>query len=531
MTAAMVSAALSSASMAAMNKFGSAQQMSAQQMSAQKKGSRQMNGGASGGLSRDGSAQSLPAASTAAAVGHANVKGNARGASKGRQTGIPVTSTPSIGMRSGAKKNVKTPSPSQASSKSGNRLALHRGSPTSATMFEPALMASTMNQMTAGINRDAASVRGAPGNSQLDFQQVLAQFAGQNGRIPGAGLGMNNVARGAIPQTASKGQLPNDKSATQLARAANLRGIPHQARIKQNALAQNVQARLAQMMQARQEGTHGPLSKDDRDLLQKTSELDAHLRRGEGLNPEMIAARRDKIAHAMIYGKHLDRRNINMNPMAQHSQGFYNAVVEPPNSQIGTNALTTQQQQQTNLGFFPMTHQNQLNAAAAPNPGAGAPSTMQNMHDVRSLHNLGVIPPGLPANPAHNANTLSFLQAAGLGPGSTNTGAMNSPAMAGIPANIIPPTTSNLNTETFLQQLLSAAAPSSINPNAPAIALHGQHIGAPTGPLNQAHQAGRTGSMALMPPTSRPGQPPSQNSAIDEIDRALGLVDEGDRID
>lgn len=534
MTPAVVSATMSSTSMAAMNMFGNGQQVAAQ-----KKGFRQMNSGGSGeGLSRAGSTQSLPVASAVGSVSRGNTKGNVRGASKGRPIGMPVTSTPSIGMRPvAAGKVVKTPSPSQASSRSGERLGIHRGSPMSASIFDPALMASAMNQVTAGMNRGAMNVRAAPPNPQLDFQQVVAQVAGQNAMIPGAGLGNSNVTRNVMPQTASKGHLLNDKIATQLARTANIRNIPPQVRIKPNATAQNAQARppVTQRTQARQEGVHGPLGKDDRNMLQKTSDLDAQLRRGEGLTPEMVAAKREKLAHVMVYGKHSDRRGIGINPMAQHSQGFYSAAMEAPSGQVGTNNALKTPQQQASIAFLRMAHQNQLSAAANANPGVTAPNIMQNVHDMRSLQNMGVMPPGMTASPAHNVNMLSFLQAAGLGPGPTNTGAINNPAMAGVPANTIsttPPSTGFMNGEAFLQQLLSAADPSAMNSNAAAAALHGQHIGAPAGPLNQAHQASRNGAMPPLPPNPRAALPSSQNAAIDEIDRALGLAfEESDLMD
>lgn len=525
-----VSAALSNASAAAMTKFASPQHPAA----SQKKGYRQqMNaGGVAGPMPRVGSAQSLPSGSMAGGV---PLAGNMRGGNKARQMTTSVGSTPVSGARQpGNAKITKSPSPSQASSRSGERLAMHRGSPMSAAMYDPNTLVSSVGQVPPQVNR-TAGVRVSQPKAHLDFQQVMAQVTGQGGLIPGAPLGNNNAARAAMQQTASKGNMLGDKIGGQMARMQNMRGMPPQARVKPNAIPQNVQARLVaahKRQQPRQQPGLGQMRKEERDLLQKGApELEAQLRRVDNAVPaELITGKQEKVPHSMMFGKHPDRRGVPMNPALQANPAFLSASLDAATSPMGTNpTLNTNQQQQASLAFMRLAHQKQLNAATAANPAA-AQNMMQNLLDMRSRQNIGMVP-GMQQNAARNATMLNFLQATGLGAGPANTAAMTNPGMGPIPGNAIP-TAPNpmMGQDALFQQLLSGQA--ALAPNAAAAALHGQHLGAQTGAVNPSHQIGRTGPMAAMAPAGPAVVQPPKKADLDEINRALELsFDESDLLD
>eukprot|EP00177_Eucheuma_denticulatum_P001340 GFKZ01002435.1.p1 GENE.GFKZ01002435.1~~GFKZ01002435.1.p1 ORF type:complete len:1045 (+),score=146.15 GFKZ01002435.1:422-3136(+) len=528
------SAAVSNASAAAVTKFASLQHPAA----TQKKAYRQQIGavGVTGAMQRVGSAQSLPSGSMAGGV---PLAGNIRSGNKGRQMATPVGSTPLSGARQpGNAKITKSPSPSQASSRSGDRLAIHRGSPMSAAMYGPHSLVPSVGQVPVTVNR-TTGVRVSQPKAHLDFQ-VMAQVSAQGGLIPGASLGNSNTARAAMQQTAAKGNILGDKIGGQIARMPpNIRGMPPQARGKPNAIPQNVQARLAaaaaqRSHQPRQQAGLGQLRKEERDLLQKSApDLEAQLRRADkALPPELIAGKQDKVQHSIMFGKHADRRGMPMNHGLQGNPAFLGAPLDAATSPMGTNpTLNASQQQQANLAFMRLAHQKHLNAAAAAANPAAAQNMMQNLHDIRSLQNMGMVP-GIQQNAAaRNANMLNFLQATGLGAGGTNAGAMPNPGMGPIPANAIP-TGPNpmMGQDALFQQILSSQA--ALAPNAAAAALHSQHLGAQTGGMNQSHQVGRTGPMAPMAPGGPAVVQPPKKADLDEINRALELsFDESDLLD
>lgn len=516
-----VSAAVSAASAAAASKYAPQQQLALQ-----KKGAfRQMNAPGSVAISsRVGSGQSLPMGSAASSGVHAAVKGGGRG-SKARVYPSPHPSNPAMVMRTAAgNKITKTPSPSQASSRSGERLPMHRGSPMSAGPYDPLILASSQhnaqhNATTSGVSR-AGGVRGVPGKAQFDFQQVMAQVAG---RVAGRDMS-TGVSRGALPHTSQKGQLLGAGTLGGQMQRPNMRGMPSQARAKQNASIQNVQARMAAAAahkNSRQQA-RGQLRKDD--LHQKSQELEAQLRRADVLPSGMVAGKGGKMNDPSMFGKRPDRNNLVVNHTGHASQGFYSAAPAAASAQLGSNATLKNQQ---NLLMHMARNQNAVGAGAG---GATAANILQNMQDLRPLQNLGVVSGMQPT--AHNANMLSFLQASGLNGGMAQTGTMNNPVAPGMPGGAMPPAANPpimSPNEAILQHILAASRTPGMNQNAQ---LHGAPMGPPTAPLNHVHphQAARTGPMGQMPPRAVVQQSP--NAAIDEIDRALGLsFDESDLMD
>lgn len=513
-----VSAAKSAASAAAASKYATQQQLALQ-----KKGAfRPMNAPGSVAMSaRVGSGQSLPMGSATPSGVHVTGKGGGRG-TKARVYPSPHQNNPAMAMRPAASNKItKTPSPSQASSRSGERLPMHRGSPMSAGPYDPLILASSQhNATTSGMNR-VGGVRGVPGKAQLDFQQVMAQVAGQ---VAGRDMSTSGVSRGAIPHPSPNGQqlLGAGKLGGQMQRP-NMRGMPPQARAKQNASSQNIQARMAAAAHknSRQQA-RGQLRKDD--LHQKSQDIEAQLRRADALPNEMVASKGGKLNDTVMFGKRPDRNNLVVNHTAHASQGFYSAALAAASAQLGSNAAL--KNQQNLLMHMARTNPNAVGAGAG---AATGPNILQNMQDLRPLQNLGVVPGMQPAG--HNANMLSFLQASGLSGGMAQTGAMNNLVAPGMPGGAMPPAPNPgiIPNEAILQHILAASRAPGMNQNAQ---LHGAPMGPPTAPVNHVHPhpAGRTGPMGQMPPPPVVQQSP--NAAIDEIDRALGLsFDESDLMD
>lgn len=497
-----VSAAISAASAAA------SRYSAQQQLAMQKKGPlRTMNAPASVAMPRVASGQSLPMA-TAAGM-HITAKGSVR-VNKARTHPSPSQTNAALVMRAAAGNKIKTPSPSQASSRSGDRLPMHRGSAMtgSGPYHDPLLLASSQRNATTSAMNRANAVRGVSPKAQLDFQHAMAQVTGQ---AAGRDM-MSGVSRAGIPHASPKGQLLG--TGGQLSQG-NMRGLPPQARAKQNVAMQNAQARMAAVASHKnRQQVRGQLRKEDAGLLHKNHELESQLRR-DALSANMVAGKGGKLNDPSLFGKGPSRNNLVINPAAHVSQGFYSAALAAASAQLGSNAAMKNQQNLALLGLA----QANPNAMTAGAGTAEAPSILQNMQDLRPMQNLGVVPGMQQA--ASNASMLNFLQATGLNGGMAQTGGMNNPVAPGMPGSGMAPgpNAGMFNpSEALLQQILTATRAQGMNQNPH---LHGGPMGAPAPPMNHVygHQGVRAGPMGQIP--QRPVVQPSPSAAVDEIDRAL----------
>lgn len=504
-----------------------AAKFNSQQITQQKKIFRPVTGGM-GMVGRV--AQPLPVGlGPGGGASHVTTKGSSRGV-KARPYPGHLTNTASPSVRAGMSKVTKTPSPSQGSSRSGDRLPMHRGVPMSATQFDPVLMGPAANVAAVGVNRVAA-IRGGTGKAQLDFQQAMAQVAGKG--VVAAGSEGANGSLGMLQQGVPKGQIMGtDKFGAQM----RIRGMVPAARGKQNVSNPGAQPRIP--VNHKNSRVQGRAQSRKDDMQQKAAELEAQLRRSEAMaGDQLLASKVAKMSPPIAFGNRADRTNIPVNHGATHpSAGIYTAALA---AQHGPN---TAMKGQANLGLFRMAQASQ-NAAGAGT--TATPNVLQNMHDVRPMQTLGVVP-GMQTS-GHNPNVLSFLQASALSGGIAMSGGMPMSAgmqlTAGVPpagaiSNVGIPTTNIPNAgnagmmstgDAILQQLLSAGRGTGLMAN-PA-ALHAQAMSAQGTQLGQAHahQIARTSGMVA--PISRPVAPTTPNAAIaiDEIDRALGLTfDESD---
>lgn len=502
------------------------------QVNIQKKGYRQL-GATPSSLAAHRVSNASPLSSGTMNVGaHATtVKATGRSGTKSRQQPTLIgNAAAGIGYAANVTKAATTPSPSQASSRSADRMGLHR-SPISATVVDPTVIANNMNQIK-GRNR-SMGLGGAPTQNQLDFQQVMAQVTGQTPMAP-MPLPIRTSGRSALSQAMPNGHPLTDKVVNQMAHPT-MRAIQNQARGRQIMAAQARMNRIAHKSQPQHHLNRNASRKNERDLMQRGSNIEAQLRNAEAMvSAEMSAGKRDKLASGfpIIHGKAPDRSALGINPNAvRPSQGFYSAA---PNI-VGSDPsamLKAQQTQQANLAFLRIAHQNQLGNAAMGNPAAlaaaaaGTPNLLQNMHDLRSLQNMGVMAAGMPGNPAaHNANVLSFMQAAGLSNGQANAAALSSPSMGPVANAAIPPATmapggGMISGEAILQQLMTATAPPSASAGNMTAA---GHMGAAKKTMS---------GNSIGHPQNTQANPSAQNAAMAALDRALGLsFDESDLMD
>lgn len=524
-----------------------AAQYASQQIAQQKKAFRQADAGI-GGLPR-------AAHAVQGALGNAMppvMKPGGRGG-KVRPYPTPNSNNPSPSMRPSNAKVTKTPSPSQGSSRSGDRLPMHRASPLSAGQLDSTLMGPTTSTASSGMNR-AAVVRGGTGKAQLlDFQQAMARAVGQGASGSGRDASVASGSRALLHHSPKTQVLGTDQYNAQLQRA-NMHGLATQPRPKPSPSIPGAQQRLIAQRNSRTP-LRGAVRKDGRDLQQKTAELEAQLHRPPAAPGQIVPGTGGKTNPAIIYGNRGgDRNNVTVNHTgSQRSNGVYTGALGGAPTQHSNNAAM---KGQANLALFGMAQAPQN--AVGGNAG-GAPNMLQNIHDMRTLQNVGVVP-GMQAG-APNANVLNFLQASGLGGtmaasggmgistgmpmtgglpmssavgiggGAQQTAGMNNAVGAGIAPGAIPPAGNAgvLATEdAILRQLLSASAGRGAALLSNAAGLHGQGVGAGPPQLGHGHghQGGRTGAMG---PAGRPVVQTAATAAIDEIDRALGLsFDESD---
>ena len=455
-----------------------------------------------------GTKSQLPQIASVMATGIPTVAKGTNPRAKGRSHPNGLVSNPSPNPRAAGLVGMKNQSPRQTSSRSVDRNALHRA-PSVSNQFDPVLLATANSGATIGNSRVNA-LRGAP-KHQLDFQQVMAQVSSQGAaQLQDGGAGSGSLS---IPDVSAGIPLGNDKAAMHLGRQT-MRS-PH-SRIKHSASLQAAQLRGIAMHKGN--GLQAPRvipRKDEHNHKRKSQNLEQQLRKAETVQMDMAGAELDPVTNAAAYGKRDHGMVVN-----NGTQGFYSASLAAAGGQgqVGGNVSKNQ----ANLALLGMGHGPNPVVAAA-RGGAGGPNMLQNMHDMRQIQGVPVVP-GM-QNAAHPNNVLSFLQAA-YNPGTPNVG-MSTGMGSTMGGNMISPAqnqpVSTLAGDAILQQLLASRG-AGMTPNNP---LHAQQLVQPGTQLNHPHHIARTVGI----PPSHPVVQPTPN-ALDEIDRALGInFEEKDLLD